>query len=89
MSILSARACGGLLCFFLVMPVCADTAWQSVTQAKKRGEVSSYVREVADHAVKSFKGVVEAPYPMTSLLAVLADINSLPNWVFQWALLHK
>lgn len=83
MSTLSARACGGLLWFFVVLPVCADTAWQSVTQAKKRGEVSSYVREVAGHAVKSFKGVVEAPYPMTSLLAVLADINSLPNWVFQ------
>jgi hypothetical protein len=83
MSILSARACCGLLCFFVVLPVGADTAWQSVTQAKKRGEVSSYVREVAGHEVKSFKGVVEAPYPMTSLLAVLADINSLPNWVFQ------
>ena len=53
MSTLSARACCGLLCFFVILPVCADTAWQSVTQAKKRGEVSSYVREVAGHAVKS------------------------------------
>lgn len=63
----------------MVMPVSADTAWQTVTQAKKRGEVSSYVREVAGYAVKSFKGVVEAPYPMTSILAVLSDINGLPN----------
>lgn len=69
--------------FLLANPVFADSAWQPVSQAKKRGEVSSYVRDVAGYEVKSFKGVVEAPYPMNYIMAVLADIEGLPNWAFQ------
>lgn len=70
----------------ILLAVCtawAEPAWEPVTQARHRGEVSSYVREVPGHDVKSFKGVVDAPFPMTAILAVLADINNLPNWVFQ------
>ncbi|HQV23389.1 MAG: hypothetical protein H6996_02910 [Moraxellaceae bacterium] len=73
-----------LLCVSMfVMPVMADSVWQAVSQAKKRGEVNSYVRDVTGYAVKSFKGVVEAPHPMPHILAVLADIDGLPNWAFQ------
>lgn len=61
----------------------ADSGWETVSQARHRGEVSSYVRVVPGHNVKSFKGVVEAPYPMTAILAVLADIDNLQHWVFQ------
>jgi hypothetical protein len=72
-----------LLALLAVGSAWAEPAWETVTQGRQRGEVSSYVREVPGHDVKSFKGVVETPLPMTAILAVLADLNNLPNWVFQ------
>lgn len=75
--------CGGWCGLMLVSSAWADPGWETVSQARQRGEVSSYVRTVPGHAVKAFKGVVEAPVPMTAILAVLADIGNLPNWVFQ------
>ncbi len=57
--------------------------WETIRQAHQRGEVSSYVRDIAGHDVKSFKGVVETSLPMAAILAVLADVSNLPNWVFQ------
>ncbi|HET8730415.1 MAG TPA: START domain-containing protein [Moraxellaceae bacterium] len=61
----------------------ADGPWEVVHQGTKRGEVTSYVKEVDGHDVKAFKGVVEAPVPMSALLAVLTTVDSLPDWVFQ------
>lgn len=71
------------MCLAIANLAWAESGWETVSQARNRGEVSSYVREVPGHDVKSFKGVVEAPYPMTAILAVLADIDNLPSWVFQ------
>lgn len=73
----------GLLLLLVAGLAAAEPVWETVRQASRRGEVSSYVREVPDHDVKSFKGVVEIPLPMPNVIAVLADLENLPQWVFQ------
>ena len=73
----------GLLGLIITTTAWANSDWQTVSQARHRGEVSSYVRDVVGHDVKSFKGIVETSVSMSAVLAVLADIDNLPNWVFQ------
>ena len=48
MSNLSTRVWCGVLVFFMVMPVSADTAWQTVTQAKKRGEIVNLIHKMVE-----------------------------------------
>lgn len=57
--------------------------WELNHEGTQRGEVTTYVREVSDSPVKAFKGVVELQASATSVLAVLTDVDTFPEWIFQ------
>lgn len=57
--------------------------WEQVKTAKKRGEVSTWVRPVPGNALKAFKGQVEVPHNMLTVFAVLGDVERFPEWVYQ------
>lgn len=64
----------------------ADSAisdWEKVRGAKHRGDVTTWVRPVPGNPLKAFKGQIEVPYNMLTVLAVFADVERFPEWVFQ------
>ncbi|MCG8394302.1 MAG: START domain-containing protein [Pseudomonadales bacterium] len=71
-----------LMLWMLAMPAWA-AEWELNREGTERGEVTTYVREVSDSPVKAFKGIVEVPASMTSVLAVLTAVDTFPEWIFQ------
>jgi hypothetical protein len=73
----------------LAVVLAANTAlannedWKQVREADKPGEVDVFVRPVDDSPIKMFRGVIEVPQPMLSVMAVMGDIKQYPEWVFQ------
>ncbi len=63
--------------------VAKDDDWKQVREADQRGEVDVFVRPVANSPIKMFRGVIEVPQPMLSVMAVMGDIKRYPEWVFQ------
>lgn len=57
--------------------------WKQVREADKPGEVDVFVRPVDDSPIKMFRGVIQVPQPMLSVLALMGDIERYPDWVFQ------
>lgn len=70
----------GLAC--LTLPAHAGNEWEAVRQGQGREDISTWVRSVDGMAVKAFKGVTEVHQTTLTVLALLADIPGLNNWVY-------
>jgi hypothetical protein len=67
----------------LTLTAHAENAWEPAQQGQGREGISTWVRTVDGMAVKAFRGVTEVHYSTLAVLALLADIPNLPNWVYQ------
>lgn len=70
------------LCLLTTLPATAQD-WQLASRAGQRGDVTVYVKPVPGNPLKAFKGIIEVPQPMLSVMAVMGDIDRYPEWVFQ------
>lgn len=57
--------------------------WEKVRDAKKRGEVTTWVRPVPGNPLKAFKGQIEVPHNMLTIFAVFSDVQRFSEWVYQ------
>ena len=57
--------------------------WEKVQQAEERDQVTTWTRKVDGFTLKAFKGRIEVPYSMMVVMAVIADVDRFPEWVFQ------
>ena len=57
--------------------------WELAQQAEQRDQVSTWTRKVDGFTLKAFKGQIEVPYSMLVVMAVIADVERFPEWVFQ------
>jgi hypothetical protein len=64
-------------------PAHAADNWEVVQQQPGREGINTWVRAVDGMAVKAFKGSTEVHQTALTVLAVLADIKGLCNWVYQ------
>jgi hypothetical protein len=83
---LSRRAVCTLLLACLASPAWSAnsaTNWEVVRQGQGREDISTWVRSVDGMAVKAFRGVTEVHYNTLAVLALLADIPGLANWIYQ------
>lgn len=75
--------------FWMLLAVLAPAAhadnedWELIQRADEAGEVTVHVKPVEDNPIKMFRGIVEVPQPMLSVMAVMGDIQRYPEWVFQ------
>lgn len=76
---LCLSACAALL----APPAQAANAWEPMRTGQGREDVSTWVRTVEGMSVKAFKGQAEVHHTVPVVLAVLADIKGLPNWIYQ------
>lgn len=67
----------------LALTAHAGNEWEPVRQGQGREDISTWVRSVDGMAVKAFKGVTEVHQTTLTVLALLADIPGLSNWVYQ------
>jgi len=68
-----------LSCLLMVTSlVDANTQWRL---DKDEGGIQVYLRDTSGSALKSFKGTMTINRSLSSLLAVLEDINSYPRWL--------
>lgn len=72
----------GLSCLALSLPLNA-AEWSRVREADERGDVDVFVKPVKDNPLKAFKGIIEVPQPMLSVMAIMGDLETYPEWVFQ------
>lgn len=63
----------------------ASPAWDPVKQGTGREDVNTWARHVDGMAVKAFRGTTEVNQSALTVLAVLADTQNLPNWIFKCA----
>jgi hypothetical protein len=59
------------------------TDWVPIAQGQGREGISTWARHVDGLAVKAFRGSTEVPHTVPEILAVLADIGKLPQWIYQ------
>ncbi len=75
------------LCVFLLTGLSASAwsapGWELVRQGQGREDITTWVRSVDGMAVKAFRGVTEVHTNAMTVLAVLADIPRLDNWIYQ------
>ena len=71
-----------LACCLLPFSALANE-WKQVREASERTDVSTWVKPVAGNPLNAFRGQTEVPYPMLTVIAVLADVENYPQWVFQ------
>lgn len=57
--------------------------WELVQEAEERDDVTTWTRKVDGFTLKAFKGQIEVPYSMLVVMAVIADVERFPDWVFQ------
>lgn len=60
-----------------------ESEWELVREASEPGDVTVHVKPVEDNPIKMFRGMIEVPHPMLSVMAVMGDIGRYPEWVFQ------
>ncbi len=73
-----------LMLAFCLLPVSVLASdWKQVRTASERTDVSTWVRPIEGNPLNAFRGQTEAPYPMLTAIAVLADVENFPEWVFQ------
>lgn len=63
----------------------ATGPWEPVKQGTAREDVSTWVRSVDGMAVKAFRGSTEVNQSALTVLALLADTQNLPSWIFKCA----
>ena len=61
----------------------AEAEWEQIREAGERGDVSTYVRPVDDNPIKQFRGIIEVPHPLVTVMAVISDVPNFDDWVFQ------
>ena len=75
------------LCLFaacgLSSAYAAEGGWEPTLEGEFRGDISTWARDVPGFELKAFRGRVDMPYTSLEVLAVLADIDNFPKWVFQ------
>lgn len=74
---------GLLLAFWTFAAWAAPGAWEPVKQGTARDDVNTWVRSVDGMAVKAFRGVTEVNQSTLTVLALLADTQNLPSWIFK------
>lgn len=57
--------------------------WRQVRTAAERTDVDVWVKPIEGNPLNAFRGRTEVPYPMLTAIAVLADVENFPEWVFQ------
>ena len=60
-----------------------EGSWEPTLEGEFRGDISTWAREVPGFDLKAFRGRVDMPYTALEVLAVLADFDNFPKWVFQ------
>lgn len=60
-----------------------EADWELKRKGEKPGEVTVHVRPVEESPINMFRGIIEVPQPMLSVMAVMGDIDRYPEWVFQ------
>lgn len=83
------RRAGYLLCLLLSISVAQAGDWEL---AKQKDGISVYTRAVEGSAFREFRGEVEVPANINSVMAVLDDTDNFTQWMHQCAaatLLHK
>lgn len=71
-----------LACCLLSASVLAND-WKQVRTARERTDISTWVKPIEGNPLNAFRGQTEVPYPMLTAIAVLADVENYPEWVFQ------
>lgn len=61
----------------------ATEDWELVRHAKHRGDVSTWVRPLPGNSLKAFKGQIEVPFNMLTVIAIIGDVGRFPEWVYQ------
>lgn len=87
---ISRRNALGLVAACLTTPLthgafAATGTWEPVKQGTAREDVNTWVRSVDGMAVKAFRGTTEVNQSALTVLALLADTQNLPNWIFKCA----
>lgn len=73
-----------LMLAFCLLPACSlADEWRQVRTASERMDVSIWVMPVEGNPLNAFRGQTEVPYPLLTAIAVLADVENYPEWVFQ------
>jgi len=60
-----------------------DDDWHLTRDSEFRGEIKTWDREIPGQQLKAFRGRMDVPYTQLEVMAVLADIENFPRWVFQ------
>lgn len=79
------RLLATLTALMLLMPLqtLAEAEWEQIRKARERGDVDTYVRPVDGTPIKQFRGIVEVPHPLVTVMAVISDVPNFQDWVFQ------
>lgn len=73
-----------LLASLLLSPLLhAGDDWELVDRPEARDAVTVWTKPVPGQSLKAFKGEIEVPHSLLTVLAVLGDIPRFPDWVFQ------
>ena len=67
----------------LLSGLASATDWRQVRTAAERTDVDVWVKPIEGNPLNAFRGRTEVPYPMLTAIAVLADVENFPEWVFQ------
>jgi len=78
-----ALLCQWALVLSMSVAQAAPAAWEPVRKGEGREGVSTWVRPVPGLSLKAFRGVTEVPYTALAVLALIADIPNLDDWIYQ------
>lgn len=57
--------------------------WQISTKPSLPDNITTWKKSLPGKSLDAFKGEITVPYSMLTVLAVMADIEQYPSWVFQ------
>lgn len=61
----------------------SDDGWKVTTKPQAPNFITTWKKSLPGKSLDAFKGDITVPYSMLTVLAVMADINNFPSWVFQ------
>lgn len=72
---------------FLALTLCSVSPtlasdWVVKQQGEKRSDITTYVRDAENSAIKQFRGVVETQHSMFSAMSVINDISVCQEWIY-------
>lgn len=82
MTTLRIAVAAGVLCWSGISAA-GEMTWELAREGKARDDVSTWTRDVEGQTLDAFKGQIEVPYSMLTVLAVIADVDRFPDWVYQ------